>query len=245
MKALILAGGKSERMGGYPKCLSFVNGKTVFERQIEWLKKGGLSFDDILVSYGNRKEVYDYARRVINEKNLFPDPEGITVGDAGVIKLALERCNKEDEILISMNGDVLPMFDINLLLDCCIHRKKVFVDREKIVGSIVIKPFKSHLGIVRIKEEDENFIKITSFEEKPIIEDIWCSCGIYIFFLDGKDIIKSILPDKGDFARDVLSQNFSRFVSHLIKENEWMAIETIKDIRVAEELTEEDRNEEN
>jgi|GEM_PF-2305923 len=237
MKVLILAGGKSERMGGYPKCLSFINGKTVFERQIEWLKKVGFTFDDILVSYGNRKEVYDYTRWVINEKNLFPDPEGIPLGDAGAIKLALERCNKEDEILIVLNGDVLPMFDISLFLDCCIYLKKVFVDREKLVGSIVIKPFRSHLGIVRIEECSGGLTRITSFEEKPIIEDIWCSCGIYTFFLDDKCTIKSILPDKGDFARDVLSQNFDRFIPYLIKENEWMAIETIKDIRVAEELT--------
>jgi len=34
MKDLILVGGKAKRMGGYPKPLKFINGYTIFERQI-------------------------------------------------------------------------------------------------------------------------------------------------------------------------------------------------------------------
>jgi len=39
IKVLILAGGKAERMGGYPNPLTFIDGCTIFERQIAWLKQ--------------------------------------------------------------------------------------------------------------------------------------------------------------------------------------------------------------
>jgi len=235
MKALILVGGKSERMGGYPKCLSFVNGKTVFERQIEWLRKGGFSPSDVLVSYGNRKEVYSYARRMVDEQNLFPDPEGVSIGDAGAIRLAIEKCSSMDEILISMNGDILPLFDIQSFLDYCKFCERAY--SKEFLGMIVVKPFKSHLGIVRLCSSGA-FVpaKIISFEEKPVLDDLWCSCGIYVFFLSHKDIIEEIIPESGDFARGVLNRYYNRFIPYLIGEDEWIAIETVKDIKVAEEL---------
>ena len=93
MKAIILAGGKAERMDGYPKPLTFVNGYTIIELEIEWLFKAGFSTNDILIACGNRSQIYDYARRFVPKNNIYFDGEK-QLGDAGAIKKGMEIAGK-------------------------------------------------------------------------------------------------------------------------------------------------------
>jgi len=220
MKALILAGGKAERMGGYPKPLTFIDGYTIFERQIVWLKQGGFEIKDILVASGNRKDIYDYTKRFVSEENIFKDGEA-PIGDAGAIKKAIDKYGKNNRYLV-LNGDLLLLFKLDIFLEYC---KSI---SNEYVGAVVVKKMKSRYGVFELSGDGAN---ILSFKEKPEIGI--GSCGVYFL----RSAIYELLPYKGGFAANVLNKYYKKFCLYVIKENEWVPIETKKDINIANKLS--------
>jgi len=219
MKVLILAGGKAERMGGYPKPLTFVDGYTIFERQINWLKDGGIRPKNILVAYGERQEIYRYVKRFIPVNNLFSDG-GQPIGDAGAIRRGIKKYGSDNQYLV-LNGDILPFFKIKPFIEFCETIKQIYH------GVIVAKKMKSRYGIFNASESSGS---ITLFKEKPEIG--LGSCGIYFL----KSPIYKFLPQMGGFAKNVLTKHYKKFCIYIIPENDWIPVETQKDIFLAEKL---------
>jgi len=153
---------------------------------------------------------------MIPEKNLFPDPEYKNLGDAGAIKTAIELYRPQYFFVI--NGDLFTIFDLNKFFMFC---EKIST-REDVWGVIIIKKFRSHLGILQL-EERENMLFIKSFEEKPLFENFYSSCGMYFLFPERNRI------SGFDFAKDYLSVSYKNFAPYVIQENQWFAIETLKD----------------
>ena len=142
MKVVILAGGKAERMGGYPKALTFVNGYTIFERQIVWLKQGGFEPKDILIAYGDNKDICAYAKRFVPVENLFSDG-GKPLGDGGAIRRAMEKYGHNRNYLV-INGDILLLFGAKTFIKFCKSIKQAYL------GAIVAKDMRSRYGIIEL-----------------------------------------------------------------------------------------------
>jgi len=226
MNILILNGGKSLRMGGNHKCLTIVNKKTIFQHELDWLNKYFIRYQ-LLVSLGRNKDLEPFfdkmkVKYICEKKQLF---------DGGAIKIAFNEFNKtgnREDPLFAINGDLIPLFNPCILIENGLKRLK---NNKKLFGIIVIIPFQSHLGILKT-EGNREFEKISSFNEKPIFSDLFSSCGIYLF----SNKVRDVLPDVGGIASKVITKHYDRFETYKISSNEWVALETQKDILEAERL---------
>ena len=96
MKAIILAAGKGVRMGKYtedlPKGMLNLSGKTLLERQIESLRKGGV--DDIVICTGYQKETILYT-----DVRYYHNPDFASTNMVETLMCAREELN--EDILIA------------------------------------------------------------------------------------------------------------------------------------------------
>jgi len=124
MNAIILCGGLSTRLGEItkeiPKVLLKIGDKTVFEWQIEKIKKMGI--DKVVLAAGHLAEVLK--KEIGDEYNavkVIYAIEDKKLGTGGAIKNALNYVPEKDKASIILNGDILTTVDFN---DLKKHLKK-------------------------------------------------------------------------------------------------------------------------
>jgi len=176
MKALILAGGRGKRLrpitDKIPKPLILINNTPLIERSIKYLKKFGIN--DIIICSGYKsKQIENFLKkkRNFNCKIEF-SIEKTPLGTAGAIKKATEKIS--DESFVVINGDVITNINLRKIL--------------KKPNTIAANELKTKFGTMEIKNS-----KITAFNEKTEVEDVWMNPGIYHLSSD----IRKILPKKG------------------------------------------------
>jgi len=173
--AIILAGGVIGK-NNFPKALIEASpNKTVLERQIEWLAP---IVDRIIIACGEQ-EAEKIKRCLSLRGNFVFSIEFEHVGTAGALKRALKYAKRSD--IIVCNVDDITDIDLFALLN---------------FGSNTICVANPRLPFGHIEVENQNII---SFREKPLLKDVWVSCGVYL--LNKK--IGRYLPDKGSLERDV------------------------------------------
>ena len=219
MRAIILSGGKGERLRPFtdecPKGMVKVEGKPILEYQIEWLKQYGIA--EIIFACGYKNEVI---------KDYFKDGKDLSVkidysieseplGRGGAIKKAWNMIADEGAVIV-MNGDVYTEMDLNKAINA--HKEK-----QGILATICLFPYKSPYGIVRM----DNFGLVTSFEEKRTLP-YWVNGGIYIF----EHAVKTYLPDRGDHELMTFPELADRGLLFGYKSLDyWKGIDTIKDMQ--------------
>ena len=111
MYALILAGGKGERLrpltDSLPKPMVPVCGKPILEHQVEWLKAGGVT--DVVFLAGYRWEA-------INDHfgdgedfgiNAHYSVEDSPLGRGGAIKMGYSKVPETEDTVAVLNGDII------------------------------------------------------------------------------------------------------------------------------------------
>lgn len=225
LNVVILAGGRNLRMDGNPKCMTFINGKTIAHRQIEWVRRNLHRLHNLdakrIAMVGGNKELIPFFEEL--GEGILCIEEETPLGDAGAIRLALDMCkNNYDTIII--NGDTVFTFEFKPLYESFCES---VLKNPKYLGCVVVQPFVSHLGVIQIHGlVGDRVVHIDSFQEKPVLGNYWTSCGIYIL----RPSVLRFVPQKGDFAKDVLARNFDNFVAYQIRDYEWCAVESKKDI---------------
>jgi len=223
MEALILAGGKGERLRpfteGRPKPMVEIMGIPILGYQVRWLVGQGVT--DIVIACGYRHEVIqDYfgdgtklgsrIRYAIEETPL---------GRGGGLKQAMRMTS--GAFCVATNGDVLTNVRVS---DVVAHHQ-----RSGDVATLVLAPFTSPHGIVDVADDD----RIVGFFEKPDLP-YWINAGIYVMSRS----ILDWLPDVGDhetttFPALVEERKLGAFKSRTY----WRAVDTIKDLsEVTKEL---------
>ncbi len=220
MKAIILAGGKGERLRPYtndrPKGMVEVLGVPLLAYQVRWLRANGI--EGILFSCGYRHEVI---------RNYFGDGSrwGLTIeyvveetplGRGGGMKLALSRLAPEDDPVVVTNGDVITNFPLRQMI--AEHRA------SGAMGTIYLTPYFSPFGIVEVDEE----MRVLGFQEKPELP-YWINGGVYVL----NRTIYDFLPDRGDHEVEtfpLLAQRgqLRAFCSRAY----WQSVDTVKDLSV-------------
>ncbi len=218
MKAIILAGGRGERLSPFtntcPKGMVKVEGKPILEYQLEWLKSYGV--DEIVFACGYLSEVIkdyfqDGSKWSLSIKYSVEDEP---LGRGGAIKKAWGLISSKDSIIV-MNGDVFT--EMNLANTLKSHKEK-----KGIIATICLFPYKSPYGIVRMNEDG----LVQSFEEKRTLP-FWVNGGIYIF----EDFVKDYLPEKGDHETTTFPELARKNLLHGYKSNDyWKGIDTVKDL---------------
>lgn len=218
MKAIIIAGGKGERLRPYtedkPKCMIPVLGNPLLSFQVRLLKSHG--FDHITICCGYLHEVImehfgDGGKYGVKIDYLIEEEP---LGRGGAIRGALEKMGTTTEPVLALNGDCFTNTNLGELLN--------FHKQHQPMATLVSVPLNSPYGILDFSDDT----MISGFREKPELP-FWINAGIYIL----NPAIKDLLPVKGDhetltFPKLAENGKLRCFKSRAF----WRTIDTVKDL---------------
>ncbi len=218
----MLVGGSGLRMRplteDIPKCMILLHGKPLIYWTLRWLKDYGISHVVLGVSY-RKDAVIDYVHS--NPLGLKIDfSEHTQDGETGEgFRLAIER-HVPDENFFAMNGDELTNLNLRQFAEFHLEQKGVV--------TIAVSPMQSPFAILDIEGND-----IRGFKEKPLVEGILVSAGIYVF----NQAITNYLPQAGSIERLSFPALAAKHLlkAYRLKENErWLTVNCVKDLAIAE-----------
>ena len=219
MEAIILAGGKAERLGdaagGRPKALVELAGRPLAAYQVEQLAAAGVT--RVLVSCADGQEgAFKTALGGIGpEVVAVPEPEPL--GRGGGIRYAAQTRREQGDVF-ALNGDELVDVDLSQLL--ALHRER------QSAATITVVPLRSPFGVVDLDDD-----LVTGFREAPRL-DQWVSCGIYVL---GEEALERF-PERGDHETSTFPELAGERRLHALRhEGVWLTVNTPKDLRVASE----------
>jgi NDP-sugar pyrophosphorylase family protein len=221
MEALLLAGGKAERMGeaaqGLPKPLVPVAGFPLAEYTVGRLVEAGVT-RVIVACRAGQEDVFVNALAGLGAE-IEPVGENEPLGRGGGLRLAASR-RQETGSLLALNGDELLDVDFRALLDE--H------ERSGAAATIVVSQVRSPFGVVDLEDGG----RITGFREAPLLPD-WVNSGVYAL---GDEAI-SRLPERGDHEVTTFPELAAegKLQGHR-HDGVWLTVNTPKDLRRAEEF---------
>jgi NDP-sugar pyrophosphorylase family protein len=220
MEAIILAGGKAERLGssarGKPKALVSIAGRPLAAYQVAALAAAGVERVLVSCAAGQGELFQSELRGLGPEIVAVEEPEPLGRG-GGLRHAAGERREAGD--VFALNGDELVELDFSAVL--ARH------EESGAAATIVIAPLDSPFGVVEVEEGD----LVTGFREAPRLPH-WVSCGVYVLGPEALDR----LPERGDHERatfpELAAEGKMRAFRH---DGLWLTVNTPKDLRRAEE----------
>jgi NDP-sugar pyrophosphorylase family protein len=223
MEAIILAGGKAERLGdaaeGKPKALVPIAGAPLAAYQIAMLRAAGVERVIISCAAGDEDAFERELGGLGVELVMVGEPEPL--GRGGGLRLAAEARTTEAPVY-ALNGDELFDLDPGALLAA--HRERA------VAATITVAPLQSHLGVVEVDENDV----VRGFREAPKLP-YWVNTGLYV--LEDEAIAR--LPERGDHETstfpELAAEGRLRAYRH---EGLWLTVNTPKDLRHAREYVE-------
>jgi NDP-sugar pyrophosphorylase family protein len=218
IEALILAGGKAERLGdaagGEPKPLVRIAGRPIIEYQIRRLVQVGVERVVIACRAGQEERFTQALNGVGAEIVPVGEPEPL---GRGFRHAARQRVANGP--VFALNGDELLDVDLRALLER--HRS------SGAAATVVVAQVRSPFGVVGIGQGD----LITGFREAPMLED-WVNSGIYVL---GEEAIDR-LPERGDHETSTFPELAAEGKLVAYKHTGvWLTVNTPKDLRRAEE----------
>lgn len=219
MEAIILAGGRAERLGeaagGRPKALVEVAGRALVAYQIGLLARAGVSRVIISCAEGDEAQFETELGGLGPEVVAAGEPERL--GRGGGIKFASARREEEGDVL-ALNGDELVDIDFAALLDQ--HR------RTEAAATITVARPHSPFGVVELDDE-----RVTGFSEGGLIP-YWVSCGVYAL---GPAALERF-PEKGDHESTTFPElaREGRLCAYR-HQGLWLTVNSPKDLRKAGE----------
>jgi NDP-sugar pyrophosphorylase family protein len=220
VEAIILAGGKAERLGdaagGRPKSLVDVAGKPLAAYQVGRLANAGVTRVIFACAAGEGSRFVDLLADAGPEIVAVEEPERL--GRGGGIKFAARERREGGEVL-ALNGDELVDVDFRALLAA--HRT------GGTLATIAVAQPKSQFGLVEIDDDDV----VRGFEEAGRVP-YWVNCGNYV--LSEEAIAR--FPDKGDHESSTFPELAAAGTLRAYRhEGLWLTVNTPKELRVAQE----------
>lgn len=220
MEAIILAGGKAERMGdaagGRPKSLVEVAGKPLAAYQVGRLAGAGVGRVIVSCAAGQgglfERELEGLGPEVVAAE----EPERL--GRGGGIKFAA-RERRETGDVFALNGDELVDVDFGALLS-----------RHRLTGAaatIAVARPKSQFGMVDLRDDDV----VQGFSEGGRVP-YWVNCGIYVLSPEALERF----PERGDHETTTFPELVREGRLHAYRHDGlWLTVNTPKELRVATE----------
>jgi NDP-sugar pyrophosphorylase family protein len=220
VEAIILAGGKAERLGdaagGRPKALVDVAGTPLAAYQVARLGRAGVERVIIACAVGQgelfERELAGLGPDVVAAE----EPERL--GRGGGIKFAA-RERRETGDVYALNGDELVEVDFEALLDR--HGE------TGAVATVAVARPKSPFGVVELGDGDV----VEGFEEAGRVP-YWVNCGIYVL---SEEAVQRF-PDRGDHETTTFPELVAERRLHAFRhEGLWLTVNTPKELRTAAE----------
>lgn len=223
MYALILAGGKGERLrpltDNLPKVMVPVVTKPIIWHQLSWLEHYGVT--NVVILGGDKSDIIrDYVAQCDDwSMDVEFSIESTPLGRGGAIKQGISRLPKDVDQFIALNGDEISAVNLNDVAK--LHRTK-----NTIATIVLVRP-RSPFGVVDVDDD-----KIISFNEKPELP-FWISSGIYVM----ERSIEDLLPNVGDhedttFPLLASSQKLAGYKSFDL----WHTINNVKELNESEAI---------
>jgi NDP-sugar pyrophosphorylase family protein len=221
MEALLLAGGKGERLGaiaqGRPKPLVPVAGRPLAAHAVSWLAAARVKRVIVACAAGAESSFESELGGLGPEIVAVGEPEPL--GRGGGLRLAASA-RVENGPVVALNGDEI--VDVNLEALLALHRER------GAAATIVVAPMPSAFGVVQLGPEDF----VTGFEEAPILPH-WVSAGVYV--LDDEAIAR--LPERGDHEATTFPELAAAGrLAAFRHDGLWLTVNTPKDLRRAEDV---------
>jgi NDP-sugar pyrophosphorylase family protein len=220
VEAILLAGGKAERLGdaaqGRPKALVDVAGRPLAEYQIRRLASAGVERVIVSCRAGQERD-FEHALEGVGVELTFAG-EDEPLGRGGGLKFAA-RERRETGPCFALNGDEL--FDVDLEALLAHHRSR------QPAATISVAPLPSPFGVVDVADDD----RVAGFREAPKLPH-WVNMGLYV--LDDEAVER--LPDKGDHETSTFPELAEEGKLLAFRhEGLWLTVNTPKDLRAAEQ----------
>jgi NDP-sugar pyrophosphorylase family protein len=220
LEAIILAGGKGERLGeaagGRPKSLVDIAGRPLVAYQIARLARAGVERVIMSCAAGQGPLFEDELTGLGVEIVTAEEPERL--GRGGGIKFAARR-RREAGDLLALNGDELVDVDFGALLA-----------RDREAGgaaTVAVARPNSPFGVVDLGEGDV----VEGFSEGGRIP-YWVNCGVYV--LSEEAIAR--FPERGDHESTTFPELVAERRLHAYRhEGLWLTVNTPKELRAASE----------
>jgi NDP-sugar pyrophosphorylase family protein len=221
MEALLLAGGKAERLGeasqGLPKPLVPVAGFPLAEYTVARLVDAGVT-RVIVACRAGQEESFVNALGGLGAE-IDPVGEQEPLGRGGGLRLAASR-RREEGTVIALNGDEVLDVDFPSLVDE--H------ERSGAAATIVVAQVRSPFGVVDIDSDGV----VSGFREAPLLDE-WVNSGVYALSEEALER----LPERGDHEQstfpELAREGKLRGHRHV---GVWLTVNTPKDLRRAEEF---------
>ena len=220
MEALLLAGGKAERLGdaarGNPKPLVPIHGYPLADYVVHRLAQAGVTRVIVACRAGDEALFEERLSGQGPEIAAVGEPEPL--GRGGGFRVAAAHRDEAGAVL-ALNGDELLDVDLGALLAA--H------ERSRAAATIVVAQVRSPFGVVTLEDDD----RITGFREAPLLDD-WVNTGVYAL---GEEALAR-LPERGDHEQttfpELASAGKLRGYRH---RGVWLTVNTPKDLRRCEE----------
>ncbi len=200
-----------------PKAMVEVAGRPLMEWVLLWLKKNGIRKVVIGVAYKGDKIVEHFRDGKSAGVNIAYSKHTVEGGTAEGFRLAIERHVKDDTFL-ALNGDELTNVRVQDL--ATFHRLL------NGTATIAVAPLRSPFGVVDIEDND-----ILRFREKPTIESVYVSVGVYVF----QRKIMDYMPETGEIETTAFPRlTEERKLKAYKHDGFWMTINTLKDLNEVE-----------
>jgi NDP-sugar pyrophosphorylase family protein len=220
MEALLLAGGKAERLGdaagGRPKALVNVAGKPLAAYQVGRLARAGVERVIVSCAAGQGELFVEELSGIGPE--IVPAEEPERLGRGGGIKFAARERTQTGDVF-ALNGDELVAVDFEALLA-----------RHREAGgsaTVAVARPKSRFAVVDLGAGDV----IEGFTEVGY-DPYWVNCGIYVLSDEAIDRF----PEKGDHETTAFPELVAeRRLFAYRHDGLWLTVNTPKELRTAAE----------
>ena len=224
MEALLLAGGKAERLGeaaqGLPKPLVPVAGFPLAEYTVARLVDAGVTRVIVACRAGQEDSFVNALAGLGAEIEPVGEPEPL--GRGGGLRLAASKRNDDGPVL-ALTGDELLDVDFRELVAQHAH--------PGAAAPIVCAQVRSPFGVVDLQDDGT----VSGFREAPLLEQ-WVNSGVYVL---GEEALAR-LPERGDHEQttfpELAAEGKLRGYRHT---GVWLTVNTPKDLRRAEEWMQE------
>ncbi len=221
MEAILLAGGKAERLGdaarGLPKPLVPVGDRPLAAYSLALLARAGVERVIVACATGTGELFERELAGIGPEVVAVEEPEPL--GRGGAIRFAAQARSEQGPVF-AMNGDELLDVDLNVLL--ARHRER------GPAATITLVPLRSQFGVVDLDDDDV----VTGFREAPRLP-YWVNVGLYVL---GEEALDQ-LPERGDHETTTFPLLAARQRLHGFRHlGTWVTVNTPKELRLAEEF---------
>jgi NDP-sugar pyrophosphorylase family protein len=223
VEALLLAGGKAERLGeaaqGLPKPLVPVADLPLAAYGVARLVDSGVTRVIVACRAGDEDAFLAALSGLGAEIEAVGENEPL--GRGGGLRLAATR-RREEGPVFALNGDELLDVDFRALV--AEH------EASGAAGTIVVAQVRSPFGVVEVEDGGT----ISGFREAPLLEH-WVNSGVYVL---GEEAL-ALLPQQGDHEQSTFPRLASERKLHAHRhDGVWLTVNTPKDLRRAAEFME-------